>query len=316
MIDTRQKLIEYALRKLGAPVINIEVDMTQVQDRVDDALQFFQDFHYDATERVWLKHVITGTEITMSTSGLQKGDKVTAANGNYFIVDDMKTPTIAITNGVFSPIGASGQSLVLNETLTNQTGFTTTFLLKVQGDTENGYVSVSPLVTGVIRAVPWTPNYSSQNFLFDPMFNLTSQLSTLGSSSLIYYEQVREYMELVDKTIRPLPQINFNQKMNRIYLDTDMSGFTIGTTIVFETYRILDPDTYVKIYNDRLLKKLVTAVIKKQWASNTSKYQNIQLLGGVTIDASTLMAQAEAEIQSAENEIRDTYELPPIGFLG
>jgi hypothetical protein len=65
-----------------------------------------------------------------------------------------------------------------------------------------------------------------------------------------------------------------------------------------------------------MLKKLVTAKIKYQWASNVQKYQGIQLLGGVTIDGSTLMAQSVAEIESAENEIKDAYSEPCIGWLG
>jgi hypothetical protein len=65
-VTSRQQLIDYALRKLGAPVIHIAADPTQIEDRVDESLQFFQDFHYDGTERIYLKHQIKGTEIVVS----------------------------------------------------------------------------------------------------------------------------------------------------------------------------------------------------------------------------------------------------------
>ena len=62
--STRQELIDYALRRLGAPVIEINVDDDQIEDRVDDALQFYQEYHSDATMRVYLKHQITADDIT------------------------------------------------------------------------------------------------------------------------------------------------------------------------------------------------------------------------------------------------------------
>ena len=62
--STRQELIDYALRRLGAPVIEINVDDDQIEDRVDDALQFYQEYHSDATMRVYLKHQITADDVT------------------------------------------------------------------------------------------------------------------------------------------------------------------------------------------------------------------------------------------------------------
>jgi hypothetical protein len=55
----RDEVIDYVLRKLGAPVLQINVDPDQVEDRVEEAWQFFQDFHFEATERILLVHPIT-----------------------------------------------------------------------------------------------------------------------------------------------------------------------------------------------------------------------------------------------------------------
>ena len=316
MIQSRTDLIDYAFRALGSPVIKIEVDMTQVADRVDDALQFFQDFHYDGVERCWLKHQVTGTQIAVDAPGLQIGDTVTGTTGITFKVADLLSPTTIITNNVYSSLGVSGATPGAGEVLTNQTGTSVGFVSKVAGDTENGWIPVNAMVTGVSRVVPFRPIVNQQNFMFDPTWNMIGKMNSLGSGSMIYYEQVMEYIEFIDQVLRPMPQIQFNRKMDRIYFANDTSNVQIGSYLLVEVFRILDPDTFTKIYDDRLLKKLVTALIKKQWAQNTSKYQNIQLLGGVTIDSSTLMAQAEAEIGSATQEIRDSYEIPPIGFMG
>tara|TARA_B100000035_G_scaffold107711_1_gene91347 strand:+ start:569 stop:1384 length:816 start_codon:yes stop_codon:yes gene_type:complete len=59
---TRQGLIDYSLRKLGYPVLEINVDDDQIDDLVDDAIQRFQEYHYDGIERVFLKHKITAAE--------------------------------------------------------------------------------------------------------------------------------------------------------------------------------------------------------------------------------------------------------------
>ena len=61
---SRQGLIDYALRRLGAPVIEINVDDDQIEDRIDDALQFYQEYHSDATMRIYLKHELTAEDIT------------------------------------------------------------------------------------------------------------------------------------------------------------------------------------------------------------------------------------------------------------
>ena len=60
---TRQQFKTYCLRRLGFPVININVDDDQVDDRIDDALQFFQDYHFDGTEKIYMKHMITAEDI-------------------------------------------------------------------------------------------------------------------------------------------------------------------------------------------------------------------------------------------------------------
>lgn len=318
-IHSRQDLIEYAKRKLGSPVINIEVDDEQVEDRIDEALQFFQDFHHDGTERIYLKHKVTGSEIVVSSvQNFIIGEMVRSASGASFqieFIDETNNKLITkvvykdgMPNGTFTPLEViSGLS----------SGASTTVITKITGDIENGSVEISELVTGVIRAIPWWHITSSSNYVFDPKYQvILATFQNLSSSSMIYYSQLMSHISLMDQMLRPIDSIRFNRKMSRIYLDYDWTTAQIGAYLIFECYRILDPEVFTQIYNDRMLKKLVTAKIKYQWASNVQKYQGIQLLGGVTIDGSTLMAQSVAEIESAENEIKDAYSEPCIGWLG
>lgn len=321
-IHSRVDLIEYALRKLGKPVINIECDMTQVEDRVDEALQFFQDFHYDGTERVYLKHQITGSQVIVdTTSGFIPNEVIKGSSGNYFQISSIEA-TKFITKFVFNPLGVTGVTFTIGETLIGQTsGAVAVFASKVTGDIEDGSVPISEMVTGVIRVIPWfhsaAPTANSNNFMFDPKYQvIMSTFQNLGSSSMIYYNQLMSHISLMDQVLRPIDSLRFNRKMAKVFLEIDWASADIGGFLIFECYRILDPEVFVSIYNDRMLKKLVTAKIKYQWAQNTGKYSGIQLLGGVTIDASTLMAQAAAEIEAAEEEIKDAYNESPIGFCG
>lgn len=320
-IHSRNDLIQYALRKLGHPVIKISVAQEQVEDRVDEALQFFQDFHYDSTERVYLKHQITGTQINVvSTANFMPGELVIGAiSNNRFQINSIGGVTTLITKNVVDAKGIPAQTFGLGEVLVGQTsGATTQFSSKVAGDTETGFIPVSDMVTGIIRVVPWWHATQNPNaYLFDPKYQaILATFNSLSSGSLIYYEQLMQHISTMDQVLRPVESFRFNRKMSQVFLDFDWNTAQIGSFIIVECYRILDPEVFVEIYNDRMLKKLVTAKIKYQWAQNLSLYAGVQLLGGVTVDAASLMASAVAEISAAEEEIREVYECGTIGFVG
>lgn len=61
---TREEFKDYCLRRLGYPVIQINIDDDQLEDRIDDSMQYFQDYHFDGTQSIWAQHHITQTDIT------------------------------------------------------------------------------------------------------------------------------------------------------------------------------------------------------------------------------------------------------------
>ena len=77
---SRQELIEYCLRRLGKPVVEINVDDDQLQDRTDDALQYFAEYHYDGVELVYLKHELTADDITNGYIDLTADGGIDASN--------------------------------------------------------------------------------------------------------------------------------------------------------------------------------------------------------------------------------------------
>jgi hypothetical protein len=318
-INSRTDLIDYALRKLGAPVLSVNVETAQVEDRVDEALQFFQDFHYDGTERIYLKHQITGTEILVTAvDNFIIGERVISSTGAFFQIEyiDVANKKL-ITKAVYRGGVIGGTFTPLEVISGSMSGASTTVISKIQGDIENGYVPISDMVTGIIRAIPWWHVTNKSTYIFDPQYQvIMSTFQSLSSSSMIYFSQLMSHISMLDQILRPIDSIRFNRKMGRVSLDFDWTTVEIGGFLIFECFRILDPEVFVEIYNDRMLKKLVTAKIKYQWGQNLQKYAGIQLLGGVTVDASTIMAQAVAEIESAENEIRESYQESAIGFMG
>jgi hypothetical protein len=122
---------------------------------------------------------------------------------------------------------------------------------------------------------------------------------------------------LVEHLFSIQPTLLFNRKQDRVYLETDWDDkFDVGTILIIEAYRILDPATYPQVYNDMFLKKYATALIKQQWGSNLKKFTGVTLPGGITLDGQTIFSEATEEIIKIEEEMSLKYELPPDGFIG
>jgi len=105
--NTKATLKDWCLRRLGKPVIEVNVDDDQVDDRLDEALQYFSEFHFDGVERMYLKHQLTSTDVTRagvaSDTTVTAADKVTNSitgawdeSNNYIPVPDAVTSVVNI----------------------------------------------------------------------------------------------------------------------------------------------------------------------------------------------------------------------------
>ena len=88
---SRETLKQYALRALGKPVIEINVDNDQLEDRIDEALQYYAQYHYDAIRRTYLKYQFTQEDkdriISNYTESVTKNGVTSSwKEGNGFIV--------------------------------------------------------------------------------------------------------------------------------------------------------------------------------------------------------------------------------------
>jgi len=245
--DSRQDLIDFALRRLGEPVIEINVDIDQVEDKVDDALQKYQEYHSDATLRTYLKHEVTATDVT------------------------------------------------------------------------NGYIPLSASIQWVKRLFPMNSSFGSGGNMFDLKYqmylnNMQDFYSFAGDLSYIY--QMEQYLSMIDQQLNGLPQVRHSRRQQRLYIDGDLADGDIkaGDYVVAEVYQIIDPEVHLSIWNDMFMKDYTTQLIKQQWGVNMSKFEGMQLPGGVTISGRQLYEVATAEIEKLEEKLRLEQELP-VDFL-
>ncbi len=267
--NSRAALKEHCLRQLGKPVIEINVDDDQVDDRIDDALQYFSQYHYDGVERVYLKHAITQEEIDR-----------------------------AKTNASATATDKADNSITATWT---------------EG---KGFIPVPDSVLSVVKIFDF--NDKNTTNMFDVRYQLRlNDLYDFSSESIIHYEMTMRQLDFLDHILVGEKPIRFNQHQNRLYIDMDWTtDVTAGEFLIIECYRKLDPSTYTDIFNDIYLKRYTTALIKRQWGANLSKFEGVQMLGGVTLNGAKLFEEAQADIEKLEEQIQLAYELPPNYMIG
>jgi hypothetical protein len=275
---TRQELIDYCLRRLGAPVLEINVDEDQIDDLVDDALQYFHERHFDGVERMYLKYKITEQDLNR---GRGKG-----------------------TNGV---------GIVTTTGSANISGIgTTTFNFY---ETSN-FIQIPDSVIGIEKVYKFDTSDISGG-MFSIKYQLfLNDLYYFNSVELLQYAMVKSYLEDIDFLLKTDKQIRFNKRQNRMYLDIDWGAQKADTFFVIDCYRILDPNDFTKVYNDSFLKKYLTALIKRQWGQNLIKFRGVKLPGGIELNGREIYDDAEREISAITERMAMDYELPPYDFIG
>jgi hypothetical protein len=267
--STRQGLIDYCLRKLGYPVLEINVDDDQIDDLVDDAIQYFNERHFDGMERVYLKHKLTPEEKNIVRTGV--------------------TTTSATTN-----VG----------------------ITSISYEESNNFIQLPDSVIGVFNVFK-----SDANTISSGLFNIKYQLFLndlyyYGALDLLNYAMVKTHLEDISRIITPDVQLRFNKKQHRLYLDIDWAMVNSNSYIIIDCFRFVDPSDFPKVYNDWWLKKYLTSLIKRQWGINMSKFQGVQLPGGITLNGRQLYDDAVLELEKLEEQLHNEYELPPMDMIG
>ena len=149
--------------------------------------------------------------------------------------------------------------------------------------------------------------------MFDVRYQLRlNDLYDFSSTSIVHYEMTMRHLDFLDHILVGEKPIRFNALSNRLYIDMDwQEDIDADEYLIIECYRQLDPAQHTNMFNDIYLKRYTTALIKKQWGQNLSKFNGTAMLGGVTLNGPELFSSAVSEVQKLEEEIRLNYEEPP-----
>ena len=275
---SRQQLIDYCLRRLGAPVLEINVDDDQIDDLVDDALQYFYERHFDGVERMYLKYKITQADIDRGKGKATNGVGIVTTTGSANI----------------SGVGTVNYNFYEN----------------------SNFIQVPDSVIGIEKVFKFDTSDISGG-MFSIKYQLfLNDLYYFNSVELLQYAMVKSYLEDIDFLLKTDKQIRFNKRQNRMYLDIDWSQQKVDNFLIIDCYRILDPNDFTKVYNDSFLKKYLTSLIKRQWGQNLIKFRGVKLPGGIELNGREIYEDAEKELEDIKQRMVLEYELPPYDFIG
>ena len=243
--STRKEFKEYCLRALGKPVIEINVDDDQVDDRIDQALRYYWDYHFDGTEKIYYKHQVD--QDTIDTKQIQLPENIIGAVSLF-------------------PIGDPATS---------------------SGD------------------------------IFNIRYQIAlNDLYTLTSVGLVPYYMAMEHLATVQEILVGKVPIRYNRHRNILHMDMDRRKLRLGEFLIIEAYEVVDPDTYSDVWGDRWLQHYTSQLIKRQWGANLTKFEGLQLPGGVTFNGQKIYDDANEEIRRLEEEMVNNYSLPVTDMIG
>ena len=280
---SRQELIDYSLRRLGEPVVEINVADEQIDDLVDDALQYFQERHFDGVERMYLKYKLTEDDVNRGKATNETGSSNTLG--------------ITTTSGISTTV--SGMSDMTNSFY----------------ETSN-FIQVPDSVIGIEKIFKFDSSTISGG-MFSIKYQLfLNDLYQFNSIDLLQYAMTKSYLEDIDFLLTPDKQVRFNKRQDRLYLDIDWKSSDKDDWFILDCYRALDPTAFTQVYNDPFLKLYLTALIKRQWGQNMIKFKGVKLPGGIEMNGREIYDDAEREIEALRSRMASEYELPPYDFVG
>ena len=242
---TREEFKQYILRKIGAPVIEINVSDEQVEDRMDEAISFFRDYHYDGSELVYLKHQLT------------------------------------------------------------------------QEDIDNGYIPVPSRLLGVTRIFDLASSISTGTGMFNASYQFVlNNLEDITQYNVTNYYMAMQHLEFLQEVLVGKPMIRYNRHVDKLYIDINKKTMVPGMFVIIEAYDIVDGDVYSDFWRDRWLQNYAACLVKEQWGFNLTKFENMQLIGGVTFNGSQILSDAREERLRLEEQAMSSLQPLVFNFVG
>ena len=276
---SRSQFINYCKRQLGAPVLEINVAEEQVEDIVDDAIQYFQERHFDGVAATFLKYKVTEDDI-----------------------DRGKGP---------------GQTGVTGITTTSATATINGTEIEFDWEENSNYLQIPPAVIGVNKVFHFDGSNTITNNMFSVKYQLfLNDIYFWGAIEMLTYAMTKTYLSDIDFLLTTQKQFRFNQRQDRLYLDIDWGSISAGDYLIIDCYRPMDPNDYTRVWNDHFLKKYTTALLKRQWGQNLLKFNGVKLPGGIEMNGRQIYDDAEKDLEIIREQMSSTYELPPLDMIG
>jgi hypothetical protein len=312
---TRKQFKDYCLRRLGWPVIDINVDEDQLEDRIDDALSYYYDYHFDGTEKIYMKHRITQEDIdrrwiycpdaVIFVTGMIPFDQSSSSTNMFDLRYQLRLHDLYD----FTSVSYVSYEITMQHLRTLNLLFSGTpqfrfnrhqnkLMLDIDWsrDVQPGqyvvmecYRKLNPdtvILTGTVNLTTTSNTVIGTNTRFDQEI-LENDMVTFGSN--LY--QVRSIKTPTEIVLASAPTANAS----------NVTMTVAGTS---------------DVWNDRFLKAYATQKIKYQWGSNLSKFAGVQLPGGVTLDGPRIMEEAKAELDKLEEEMHSLNVLPSDMYMG
>ena len=312
---TRKQFKDYCLRRLGWPVIDINVDEDQLEDRIDDALSYYYDYHFDGTEKIYMKHRITQEDIdrrwiycpdaVIFVTGMIPFDQSSSSMNMFDLRYQLRLHDLYD----FTSVSYVSYEITMQHLRTLNLLFSGTpqfrfnrhqnkLMLDIDWsrDVQPGeyvvmecYRKLNPdtvILTGTVNLTTTSNTVIGTNTRFDQEI-LENDMVTFGSN--LY--QVRSIKTPTEIVLASAPTANAS----------NVTMTVAGTS---------------DVWNDRFLKAYATQKIKYQWGSNLSKFAGVQLPGGVTLDGPRIMEEAKAELDKLEEEMHSLNVLPSDMYMG
>ena len=253
--NSKATLKEYALRRLGKPVLEVNVADDQVADALDYTIEKFQEYHYGGSERMYMKHQFTAEDITRFQADIEETGSDTLQAGN--------------TGTVFK--------------------------------TQSNYLIMPDHIRSVNGIFTFQDKGTAN--MFDIRYQLRlNDLFDFTSTQFHHYYMIQTHLSTINFLLEGMKPTRFNASE--------------GEYVVMECISAIDPANYTKIYNVLWVKDYATSMIKKYWGQNLTKFQNVQLPGGVTLNGEKIYGDAVEELERLEEQLRTTYETPPMDMIG
>ena len=242
---SRKEFKEYVLRKIGAPVIQINASDEQIEDRIDEGISFWRDYHYNGSQLVYLKHELT------------------------------------------------------------------------QDDIDNGYIELPSGLLGIQKVFDLGSSISSGTGMFNVQYQFVlNNVRAISSYDVSSYYMTMQHIEFMQEILVGRPLVRYNKHINRLYIDAGKERTNVGSYIIIEAYDVINPDDYPDVWGDRWLQNYCSVLIREQWGINLTKFNNMQLVGGVSFNGEQILAEAREERRTMEEESMRSLQPLTYNFIG